>query len=113
MIANAYQHATRLHIFMKFGKRDINLSMNLNILKLFKINAIFIFRSFNTTLAFNFKDSEYFAQFRYRPFKIIDFLSYVGGIFGLFAGISVLSFFEIFYFFTLRLTTDFLRYFRK
>ncbi|KAL7011031.1 hypothetical protein ACKWTF_014064 [Chironomus riparius] len=66
-------------------------------------------RTQNSTLSFHFKDNEYFAQFRYRPFKIIDFLSYVGGIFGLFAGISALSIVEIFYYFTLRLITDFLR----
>lgn len=40
-------------------------------------------------------------------FTIIDFLSYVGGVLGLFAGISVLSFFEIFYFFIVRILSNF------
>jgi hypothetical protein len=47
---------------------------------------------------------------RYQEFKLVDFLSYVGGILGLFAGISVLSFVELAYFMTLRLITDLLRY---
>lgn len=37
---------------------------------------------------------------------MIDFFSYVGGVLGLFAGISVLSFFELFYFFTFRVASN-------
>lgn len=49
-----------------------------------------------------FKDSEFFSLVRKKQFSNIDFLSYSGGILGLFAGISVLSIFELFYYFTIR-----------
>jgi amiloride-sensitive sodium channel len=61
---------------------------------------------------FRYKDSEYFALLRFQPFKLVDFLSYVGGILGLFAGISVLSIVELFYYFTLKLANDVVRYLR-
>jgi amiloride-sensitive sodium channel len=43
---------------------------------------------------------------RYQQFTSSDVVSYVGGILGLFAGISMLSIVEFFYFFTIRLSTD-------
>jgi amiloride-sensitive sodium channel len=49
-----------------------------------------------------FKENEFILMQRVQQFTIFDFLSYIGGLLGLFAGISVLSIFEIFYFFTLR-----------
>lgn len=52
------------------------------------------------------------ALLRYQPFKLVDFLSYVGGILGLFAGISVLSIVEVFYYFTIRILIDVWRYFK-
>ena len=52
------------------------------------------------------KDAEYYALIRYQHFTIVDFLAYVGGILGLFAGISALSVVEILYFITLRLMTN-------
>lgn len=52
------------------------------------------------------KDSEYYGMVRFQEFKLVDFLSYVGGILGLFAGISLLSMFELSYFLTLRLLVD-------
>jgi len=55
-----------------------------------------------------FKDNEFISMHRVRQFTIFDFLSYIGGLLGLFAGISVLSLFEIFYFFTLRLICEIL-----
>lgn len=51
---------------------------------------------------FRYGDSEYFPLIRYQEFSTKDYLSYVGGLLGLFAGISVLSIVETFYFFTLR-----------
>lgn len=39
-----------------------------------------------TNLEFKFKDSEFFPLIRYQQFKTKDFLSYVGGLLGLFAG---------------------------
>ena len=56
------------------------------------------------------KDAEYYALIRYQQFTVVDFLAYVGGILGLFAGISALSVVEFLYFFTLRLVSDLWRY---
>lgn len=59
-----------------------------------------------TQLSFRFGD-EYFRPMRRKlRYTIIDFLSYVGGLLGLFAGISVLSFFELFYFYVLRILSN-------
>lgn len=54
----------------------------------------------------NFKEKEFISMKRIREFTIFDFFSYVGGLLGLFTGISVLSLFEILYFFTLRLFVE-------
>lgn len=62
------------------------------------------------TIMFKYKDSEYFPLIRYQEFKTKDFLSYFGGLLGLFAGISLLSVIEIIYFFTVRLITNVIRY---
>ncbi|KAL7020247.1 hypothetical protein ACKWTF_011436 [Chironomus riparius] len=67
----------------------------------------------NISISIRWKDTEYYALIRYEQFKIVDFLSYVGGILGLFAGISALSVVESLYFFTLRLITDLIRYYRQ
>lgn len=55
-----------------------------------------------THLSFKFADTDFNPMRRKRQFTIIDFFSNIGGVLGLFAGISVLSIFEIPYFFTLR-----------
>lgn len=60
-----------------------------------------------------FKDPQFVPLRRFRQFTFIDFLSYVGGLLGLFAGISVLSFVEIFYFFVPRLLSDIMKKFNK
>ncbi|KAG5667492.1 hypothetical protein PVAND_015472 [Polypedilum vanderplanki] len=62
------------------------------------------------TLTFRYKDNEHLALLRYQPFKLVDFLSYVGSILGLFAGISVLSIVEIFYYFVLRILSNILKF---
>jgi acid-sensing ion channel, other len=64
------------------------------------------------TIEFRFRYSEYFPLIRYQEFKTQDFLSYVGGLLGLFAGVSVLSIIEFVYFFTLRILTNVVRYIR-
>ena len=46
--------------------------------------------------------NEITKQVRKRQFNWLDFFSYVGGILGLFAGFSALSFVEIIYWFTIR-----------
>jgi amiloride-sensitive sodium channel len=56
-----------------------------------------------------FKDNEFITLQRVRQFTVFDFMSYIGGLLGLYAGISVLSFFEFFYFFTLRLVCEIFR----
>lgn len=59
-----------------------------------------------TQFTFKFSDDDFHPLCRTRRFTTIDFLSNVGGVLGLFAGISVLSFFEAFYFFTLRIWSN-------
>lgn len=55
-----------------------------------------------TLFVFKFKDSDFKSMRRLLQFTVIDLCSCIGGILGLFAGISLLSFFEVFYFVTLR-----------
>lgn len=43
---------------------------------------------------------------RYQQFSLSDVVSFVGGLLGLFAGISMLSIVEFFYFFTIRIGFD-------
>ena len=67
----------------------------------------------NIWVTIKWKDSEYYAIIRSQQLRLVDFFSYLSGIWGLFAGISVLSIVEIFYFLTLRLTNDLIRFFRQ
>jgi hypothetical protein len=67
------------------------------------------FKSKDKIVKFNFRDTEFNSMQRVRQFTVFDFLSYIGGLLGLFAGISVLSLFEVFYFFTIRLICEILR----
>jgi hypothetical protein len=55
----------------------------------------------------NFQDSHFFPFILQQQFTIIDFVAYTGGAFGLFLGFSVLSFVEIFYYFSVRVFFDF------
>lgn len=55
-----------------------------------------------TLLTFRFKDGSFNPLRRSRRFLITDLFSCIGGVLGLFAGISVLSFIELFYFLILR-----------
>lgn len=57
-----------------------------------------------------YKSDEVNQQVRKKQFNMLDFFSYVGGILGLFAGFSALSFVEIIYWFTMRC---FMRNYRK
>lgn len=52
----------------------------------------------------SFKDQQYFASQRSEVYDTMDFIASVGGILSLFMGISLLSFVEIIYFATLRLS---------
>lgn len=50
-----------------------------------------------------FKDNEFITSKRSELYGWIDFLAAMGGLLGLFIGVTALSFVEIFYYFTLRL----------
>lgn len=89
----------------------------LRVRKAFKFKSLltilFCSGSKDAILKVMFKDPQFVPYRRFRQFTFIDFLSYVGGLLGLFAGISVLSFFEIFYFFIPRFFTDIFKKFNK
>jgi acid-sensing ion channel, other len=53
-----------------------------------------------------FGDDEYIAYRRYANYGTVTFLSNIGGLLGLFLGISVLSIIETISFFTLRFIDD-------
>lgn len=53
-----------------------------------------------------FGDDEYMAFKRHESYGAVTLLSNIGGLLGLFLGISVLSIIETLYFFTLRLVND-------
>lgn len=55
-------------------------------------------------LSVSFKDQQYFASHRSELYGTMDFIASCGGILSLFMGISLLSFVEIIYFATLRLS---------
>jgi acid-sensing ion channel, other len=53
-----------------------------------------------------FGDDEYIAYRRYASYGTVTFLSNIGGLLGLFLGMSMLSIIETIYFFTLRFIND-------
>lgn len=64
----------------------------------------FNFMSFNSSyLEIQFELPEFLAMHRISTYSFVDFVSQIGGVFGLFMGISILSFVEIVYFCTVRL----------
>lgn len=56
-----------------------------------------------------FKESEYPAMKRSELYGLTDFIANCGGLLGLFMGVSILSFVEIIYFFTVRFFKKFRR----
>lgn len=62
--------------------------------------------SHSSEVFFNFKENDIFTFIRKRQFTLIDFISSCGGILGLFAGISVLSIVELFYYFSIRIVVN-------
>lgn len=64
-------------------------------------------------LRFYFGADEYAALKRHATYGTVSFLSNCGGLLGLFLGMSALSVIEVFYFFVIRLTSDFIRKFRR
>lgn len=63
-------------------------------------------------ITFRYKDDEIHYTRRKLAMTFNDFLAQSGGLMGLFAGISILSLIEIFYFFTLRVMTNILHKFK-
>lgn len=68
---------------------------------------------FDSLTIVKFKDISYFPYMLKRQFTELDFIAYTGGAFGLFLGISIMSFMEVFYYFTFRLLFSWLRERRK
>ena len=62
----------------------------------------------HATATFYFGDDEFVAYKRYDTHGRVGLLSNIGGLLGLFLGISLLSIVETIYFFTLRFFNDFL-----
>jgi acid-sensing ion channel, other len=62
----------------------------------------FVDFDYETEIEFKFKDVDVFPLRRYRQMTFSDFLAQSGGMLGLFAGISMLSIIELFYFLSLR-----------
>lgn len=67
-------------------------------------------RALNVGFQLQYKNSEVNQLIRKKQFTAVDFLSFVGGILGLFAGFSALSFVELIYWFGIRV---FVRKFTK
>lgn len=51
----------------------------------------------------NFKENDFFSVIRRKQFSGVEVVSFVGGLLGLFAGFSALSFVEFIYHFTIRI----------
>jgi len=64
-------------------------------------------------ITFKFKEKDYTAYRRFQSFQLIDFISQSGSILGLFAGVSMLSFVELFYLIGLRNITNVMRMLRR
>jgi acid-sensing ion channel, other len=64
---------------------------------------------YDGALRFYFGADEYTALKRHASYGVVNFLSNCGGLLGLFIGVSALSVVEVFYFFVIRLTSDFVR----
>jgi acid-sensing ion channel, other len=57
----------------------------------------------DSTINFKMKDTDVIPMIRYQPSTFIEFLAQSGGLMGLFAGLSILSVIETFYFFSFRI----------
>jgi acid-sensing ion channel, other len=62
-----------------------------------------------STIEIHFSDDDFIAFRRYERFGAVTFLSNMGGLLGVFLGMSVLSIVELFYFFSLRFCCSFWR----
>jgi ABC-type Fe3+-siderophore transport system permease subunit len=62
---------------------------------------------YSSEILVNFKNSQFYPLILQQQFTVLDFVSYIGGALGLFLGFSVLSFFEILYYFSIRIVLSF------
>jgi Amiloride-sensitive sodium channel len=60
----------------------------------------------NSTLTIQFAEDEFIVYRRYASFGTVTLLSNIGGLLGLFVGLSALSAVEIFYFFVIKFFND-------
>lgn len=60
----------------------------------------------DTRAVVRFGNDDYFATKRYASYRSVEFISSIGGLLGIFLGISVMSLIEIFYFFAFRVLND-------
>ena len=85
------------------------MSFKLRLRSFFKFNFNLIYSnkvlqdvSQNIGFQLLYKGNELNQLIRKKQFNLVDFMSFVGGILGLFAGFSALSFVELIYWFTIR-----------
>jgi Amiloride-sensitive sodium channel len=69
-----------------------------------------VYFTFYDALSFAFGEDQYTALRCYASYELVSFMSDVGGLLGLFLGVSAMSAIEIFYFFFIRLTRDLVKY---
>lgn len=69
--------------------------------------------TYNGGLSFAFGDNEYTALKRYTSYESISFISDVGGLLGLFVGVSFMSVIEVFYFLFIRFTVEFVKHVKQ
>jgi acid-sensing ion channel, other len=80
--------------------RSIDYNINVHFEKFKTENESDVERA---SLSVYFADEEFIVMRRYASFGTGTLLSNIGGLLGLFLGASVMSFIEVFYFFTIRL----------
>jgi amiloride-sensitive sodium channel len=67
------------------------------------------YSSLPSAATIQFGDTEFIAYRRYERFGGVTLLSNIGGLLGLFLGVSLLSIVELVYFFTLRIASNLCR----
>lgn len=67
-------------------------------------------KNYSDGLSFTLSDDEFTALRRYASYELVSFVSDVGGLLGLFVGVSIASAIEIFYFITVRIAVDLVKF---
>jgi Amiloride-sensitive sodium channel len=60
----------------------------------------------HSSMTIYFADDEFIVLRRYASYELVNFVSHIGGLLGLFLGVSVLTAVEVFYFFVIRLLNN-------